>query len=319
LSRYNIIIFLLIFAIIGTGIQNPVTSKASIQVRVEAFENQEEESQRLQDGIDTTTIIVAGATALGALLVLGTRGKSVKKPSPEKGGSSDDEIGKREYGLKSSSGVIAGRIVLVPGVPLEKGRVGVEGVPLGDRLDEDGYFSIHNVPPGIRNLRVSPEQGQKWELGTYARITVAVGAGSYHNIGTHVVSQHGAVSGKITGVNPLDLKKAIVSVKGFGVVAKPDEDGFYLLSNVPPEKRTIVLQFQNFALAKHRKEMDVWVKPGIVTRAVGFHYPLASVLSDTGTSIVSDKSDVIAPEHRVSGTYVPPPKSDPPREERERK
>jgi hypothetical protein len=62
------------------------------------------------------------------------------------------------------------------------------------------------------------------------------------DVGTIIVSQYGAVSGRITGDSAEHITGMVVSVPGFDTFAKPDAYEHYLLTRVPPGTRRIVLQ-----------------------------------------------------------------------------
>lgn len=166
-------------------------------------------------------------------------------------------------------GRVVGRIELVPGVPMTSCRVQVEGVPRSGKCDKDGIFVIGKVPVGTRYLRVSSPKGEE-NLVVNGRLPVGVHEGMTTNVGTVVVSQYGAVHGRVIGADPKHLAEMVVWISNFGIATKPDAYGYYVLSRVPPGKWGIQLYPLWYQPEYKTRLQSVTVQPRRITKNVNF-------------------------------------------------
>jgi hypothetical protein len=166
-------------------------------------------------------------------------------------------------------GRIVGRIELVPGVPMKDCKVIVEGVPRSAECDKNGNFDIPKVPVGRRSLRVVSPKGEE-DLVVNGRVYVGVNEAMYTNVGTVVVSQYGAVHGKVIGADTKHLAEMVVYIADFGIATKPDAYGYYVLGRVPPGKWSIRLYPLWYNPKYKTRLQSVTVQPGEITRKVNF-------------------------------------------------
>ena len=169
--------------------------------------------------------------------------------------------------LLPSAGRLIGRVELVGGVPLSTCRIEVSGTSRVGTCDGAGNFNIGNVPasPQPRELRII-EQRDKPGLAVVSRIiSAAVNAGFVSDVGSIVLSAPGSIGGRVkvgTGKVPF----ALVAVPRYGAVTAVNDNGGYLLPNVPAGRHTVVLTSEG----GDAEVVDVDVLPKKITKGVDF-------------------------------------------------
>jgi hypothetical protein len=164
----------------------------------------------------------------------------------------------------------------------------LEGTPSGARCDETGQFYIRNVPPGRWDLRIITDSA----AGAIPskRVAAAVNPGFISDVGAVRLAQPGSIGGRIVAAdNSPDLSRAVIAIPAVGVVTAPNENGGYLLTNVPPGRHEVVLIAATGTAV--RSEIDV--RAGGV--AVGADIDLAqlepSTVTLSGRARRGDKGD----------------------------
>jgi hypothetical protein len=136
-------------------------------------------------------------------------------------------------------GSVVGRVEIVPGIPLTSDfgeyRAVIDGLPNGTYVDEYGNFKILRVPFGVRTVMIYPPEGRVPELPPVRRV-IGITSSAIFNAGAIVFTKPGSVTGRITLINTqvADLATLVVAIPEFGLVTKPNADGGYLLTGVPP-------------------------------------------------------------------------------------
>lgn len=162
-------------------------------------------------------------------------------------------------------GRVTGRVELVPGVPATNVLVALPGVARASRTDDDGMFDIQGVAPGERTLRVilDPDGPSREVLPRI--IPVPVNPGQITYVGSIVVSQPGWIYGRVEGADPDRLATMIVHLADEPASATlPNAQGYFVLGNVPPGERQVILRGVWFAPGSRVR--TVAVKPGEMTR-----------------------------------------------------
>jgi hypothetical protein len=140
-------------------------------------------------------------------------------------------------------GTAFGRIEVVPGVAwtAEFGqvRVVIAGLANSTMADENGTFRLEHVPNGIRTLVFLPTDARFAASPQRVRTTIVtsdVGEVNATDIGTFVMARPGSVTGRIImeGTPWINMASLVISIPRFGLVTKPNPDGGYLLTGVPP-------------------------------------------------------------------------------------
>jgi len=164
------------------------------------------------------------------------------------------------------TGRVIGRIELVPGVPMRNCIIQMPGLPLGAKCDNEGHFVISGIPIGLRSIAVTGE----WLYDNKARqFDVGVHEKMITDMGTLVVSHYGAIHGQVINADPEHLAGMLVTAEWFGVAAKPDDRGYYVLDRVPPGDYWIILH--NVWYGRYPTlEKRVIVKPRATTKKVDF-------------------------------------------------
>ena len=169
--------------------------------------------------------------------------------------------------LLPSAGRLIGRIELVGAIPLTTCRVEVVGTSRVGHCDGSGNFNIGNVPaaPEPRELRII-EQRDKPGLAVVSRIiSAAVNAGFVSDVGAVILSPPGSIGGRVkvgTGKVPF----ALIAVPRYGAVTAVNDNGGYLLNNVPPGRHTVVLTSDG----GDAQRVDIDVMPKKITTGVDF-------------------------------------------------
>jgi len=164
------------------------------------------------------------------------------------------------------TGGIIGRIELVPGVPMRSCNVFLAGLPLSTKCDNEGRFRFDKVPIGFGDLSVT---GQWLYDNKSPQFHVGVNKDEITNMGTLIVSHYGAIHGQVINADPEHLAGMLVTAEWFGVAAKPDDRGYYVLDRVPPGDYYIILH--NVWYGPYPTlEKRVVVKPMATTKKVDF-------------------------------------------------
>ena len=163
------------------------------------------------------------------------------------------------------TGRVIGRIELVPGVPMRVCNVLFAGLPLGTKCDSEGRFEIGGVPFGRRDIYVTGEwidgkKSQQFPVGVSKDAITTV---------TLVVSHYGAIIGQVVYADPKHLAEMYVTIEDFGIVAKPDANGYYVLDRVPPGDWRISLH-NVWYIPSQTYERRVIVQPKKITQKVNF-------------------------------------------------
>lgn len=161
---------------------------------------------------------------------------------------------------------IVGKVEIAPGIATSKCTARLDGTPYGAKCGENGYFIISDMVPGRWQLQIMVDT-----YPTYS-MPVIIGGDDHEtaaNVGTIVVGYYGAVAGHVQIPGSLPYGDVIVGVDGFGIFAKIDSSGGYLLKNVPPGNRRITVTAKGYAPLK----ATAVVNSGSLTRDVDFQFP----------------------------------------------
>jgi hypothetical protein len=137
------------------------------------------------------------------------------------------------------------------------------GLPLGTKCDSKGRFDIGGVPFGRRDIYVTGEwviDKKYFEVGVNGDAITTV---------TLVLSHYGAIIVRVINADPKHLAEMFVTIADFGIVAKPDANGYYILDRVPPGDYWIILHNVWYGPSTTR-ERRVIVKPKKITQKVNF-------------------------------------------------
>jgi hypothetical protein len=179
-------------------------------------------------------------------------------------------------GSHAPHGSIIGRIELVPGVPMRSCDVLLTGPKIvkNTKCDNEGRFSFDYIQihasqtgvEGILDLRVTGE----WLYDKKSPIfPVGMHNHMITNVGTLIVSHYGAIHGQVINADPEHLAGMLVTAEWFGIAAKPDARGYYVLDRVPPGDYNIILH--NVWYGPYPTlEKRVVVKPKATTKKVDF-------------------------------------------------
>jgi hypothetical protein len=166
-------------------------------------------------------------------------------------------------------GGMFGRIELVPGVPCKDCVVSLEGSGIGGLCGDDGSFIVKPIRTGLYVLQVRGLKGKE-HLVVNGRLDVGISKDLITNVGTVVVSRYGAVHGQVIGADPKHLAEMMITISEFGIAAKPDAYGYYVLSRVPPGKWGIQLHGVWYNPKYPVMLENVTVQPRKITKKVNF-------------------------------------------------
>ena len=166
-------------------------------------------------------------------------------------------------------GGMFGRTELVPGVPCTECTFSLEGTGIGGACGDDGSFIVNPIRSGLYVLQIGGIKGKE-HLVVNGQPDVGISKDLITNVGTVVVSRHGAVHGQVIGADPKRLAEMMITISEFGIAAKPDAYGYYVLSQVPPGEWEIQLHGVWYKREYPVILKNVTVQPRKITEKVNF-------------------------------------------------
>lgn len=128
-----------------------------------------------------------------------------------------------------AKGEISGKVVLEESATHEGVSVSIKGTSLTAITDENGDFTITEVPSG-NWIVIFNKEG--W--GYYESLPVSLGIGEKRSIGTINLSRlRGTLKGKVQLEEKEDHSGALVSVEGTAHIGFSDSDGDFIISGIP--------------------------------------------------------------------------------------
>ncbi len=167
-------------------------------------------------------------------------------------------------------GEIIGRVEISADVPASGCRALLEGSPLGAPCDESGAFDLRGVPPGRWDVRIVNDDPLALPG---KRVAAGANSGFVTDLGAIRLAKPGAIGGRVIGGEPAGM---IVALPAYGVVTAPNDNGGYLLLEVPPGVHDVVLIAPDGTVV----HADVTVVPERTT--IGVDLDLAMVDGDLG-------------------------------------
>jgi hypothetical protein len=142
-------------------------------------------------------------------------------------------------------------------------QVQIIGIPLSTKCDNKGRFKLDGVLRGTRDVGV---KGEWVEDKTY--FPVGVNKDAITTV-TLVVSHYGAIIGKVINAEPKHFAEMYVTIADFGIVAKPDANGYYVLDRVPPGRWVLILHNVPYN-SPPLQQQTATVQPKQITQKVDF-------------------------------------------------
>ena len=139
---------------------------------------------------------------------------------------------------EDTTGLISGRVTDAgDGSAVRDALIEVVGEGLSSGTDQNGNYSIEDIPEGIFTVRASADNYLE-----DVRSPVQVFTNETTRLNFQLIQEGavGTLSGAVTNaVNGNPVQFAVISVVGTGLSTTSDESGFYVLQHVPEGIKTV--------------------------------------------------------------------------------
>jgi hypothetical protein len=139
---------------------------------------------------------------------------------------------------------VIGQVQLIPGVACVRCRVSVPGTPVVAETNDQGIYTLRNMPTGATWTIVAVPVGVPGEARLELRVPRVGEAPSFTRsdalvVPPLVIAKPGAVTGRVHLSTTDDVDSIVVGIPSLGIYAQGNIGGVYLLNGVPPGNHTV--------------------------------------------------------------------------------